>query len=120
MFQALPAAAHNIKVTASKFLLGWLLEHEHEHRQWTAGISLGLISSSLHVTDHKEKFQNISGLLEVLTSFDTDELILGNCYSVLVYGKRILSSKFEEYAYVESVLVFLLTLFLFTLKYACS
>lgn len=67
LFQVLPPAAHNIKATASKFLLGWLLEHEHEHRQWTAGISLGLISSSLHVTDHKQKFQNISGLLEVLS-----------------------------------------------------
>ncbi|KAL1203391.1 Protein RST1 [Cardamine amara subsp. amara] len=75
---ALPAAAHNIKATASKFLLGWLLEHEHEHRQWTAGISLGLISSSLHVTDHKQKFQNISGLLEVLCS-SKSTLVKGAC-----------------------------------------
>ncbi|KAJ0254105.1 Protein RST1 [Hirschfeldia incana] len=74
----LPAAAHNIKATASKFLLGWLLEHEHEHRQWTAGISLGLISSSLHVTDHKQKFQNISGLLEVLCS-SKSTLVKGAC-----------------------------------------
>ncbi|XP_024006795.1 protein RST1 isoform X2 [Eutrema salsugineum] len=76
--EALPAAAHNIKATASKFLLGWLLEHEHEHRQWTAGISLGLISSSLHVTDHKQKFQNISGLLEVLCS-SKSTLVKGAC-----------------------------------------
>ncbi|CAA7046600.1 unnamed protein product [Microthlaspi erraticum] len=75
---ALPAAAHNIKATASKYLLGWLLEHEHEHRQWTAGISLGLISSSLHVTDHKQKFQNISGLLEVLCS-SKSTLVKGAC-----------------------------------------
>ncbi|KAL0658136.1 hypothetical protein Bca4012_078721 [Brassica carinata] len=74
----LPAAAHNIKASASKFLLGWLLEHEHEHRQWTAGISLGLISSSLHVTDHKQKFQNISGLLEVLCS-SKSTLVKGAC-----------------------------------------
>ncbi|CAH8361043.1 unnamed protein product [Eruca vesicaria subsp. sativa] len=74
----LPAAAHNIKATASKFLLGWLLEHEHEHRQWTAAISLGLISSSLHVTDHKQKFQNISGLLEVLCS-SKSTLVKGAC-----------------------------------------
>ncbi|XP_010555953.1 PREDICTED: protein RST1 [Tarenaya hassleriana] len=64
----LPAAVHNIKATASKFLLDWLFKYEHEHLQWTAGISLGLISSSLHATDHKQKFQNISGLLEVLCS----------------------------------------------------
>ncbi|KFK33679.1 hypothetical protein AALP_AA5G045700 [Arabis alpina] len=75
---ALPAAAHNIKVTASKFLLGWLLEHEYEHRQWTAGISLGLISLSLHVTDHKQKFENISGLLEVLCS-SKSTLVKGAC-----------------------------------------
>ncbi|CAN8266162.1 unnamed protein product [Cochlearia groenlandica] len=74
----LPAAVHNIKATASKFMLGWLSEHEHEHRQWTAGISLGLISSSLHVTDHKQKFQNISGLIEVLYS-SKSTLVKGAC-----------------------------------------
>lgn len=64
-FQVLPQSAHAIKSTASKFLLSWLFQHEHEHRQWSAAISIGLISSSLHVTDHKQKFQNINGLLEV-------------------------------------------------------
>ncbi|XVF58012.1 hypothetical protein PTKIN_Ptkin07bG0028200 [Pterospermum kingtungense] len=60
----LPPSAHTIKSTASKFLLGWLFQYEHEHRQWSAAMSLGLITSSLHVTDHKQKFQNINGLLE--------------------------------------------------------
>ncbi|KAJ8775089.1 hypothetical protein K2173_020093 [Erythroxylum novogranatense] len=62
----LPPSAHTIKAAASKFLLNCLFQHEHEFRQWTAAISLGLISSCLHVTDHKQKFQNINGLMEVL------------------------------------------------------
>jgi hypothetical protein len=66
--QVLPPSAHTVKSTASKFLLNWLFQHEHEHRQWSAAISLGLISSCLHVTDHKQKYQNITGLVEVGTS----------------------------------------------------
>ncbi|PON84247.1 Armadillo-type fold containing protein [Trema orientale] len=72
----LPPSVHTVKSAASKFLLSWLFQHEHEHRQWSAAISLGLISSCLHVTDHKQKFQNINGLLEVLC----------NCKSTLVKG----------------------------------
>ncbi|KAG2261355.1 hypothetical protein Bca52824_068434 [Brassica carinata] len=93
----LPAAAHNIKATASKFLLGWLLEHEHEHRQWTAGISLGLISSSLHVTDHKQKFQNISGLLEVLCS-SKSTLVKGACGVGLGFSCQDLLTRTEASA----------------------
>ncbi|XP_044502428.1 protein RST1 isoform X3 [Mangifera indica] len=74
----LPPSAHTIKSTASKFLLGWLFQHEHEHRQWSAAISLGLISRSLHVTDHKQKFQNINGLLEVLCG-SRSILVRGAC-----------------------------------------
>ncbi|KAH0923800.1 hypothetical protein HID58_023818 [Brassica napus] len=93
----LPPAAHNIKATASKFLLGWLLEHEHEHRQWTAGISLGLISSSLHVTDHKQKFQNISGLLEVLCS-SKSTLVKGACGVGLGFSCQDLLTRTEASA----------------------
>lgn len=64
-FQVLPASAHVVKATASKFLLDWLSQHEHEYRQWSAAISLGVISSCLHLTDHKQKFENINALLEV-------------------------------------------------------
>jgi hypothetical protein len=66
-YQVLPPSAHSVKSTASEFLLNWLFHHEHEHRQWSAAISLGLNSSCLHVTDHKQKFQIISGLVEVCT-----------------------------------------------------
>lgn len=67
--QVLPPSVHTVKSAASKFLLEWLLQREHEHRQWSAAISLGLISSCLHVTDHKERYDNITGLLEVFFSF---------------------------------------------------
>ncbi|KAH9602275.1 hypothetical protein KSS87_015436 [Heliosperma pusillum] len=61
----LPASAHDVKLTASKFLLGWLSQHEHEHRQWSAAIAIGAISSCLHATDRQQKLQCVSGLLEV-------------------------------------------------------
>ncbi|XP_038703770.1 protein RST1 isoform X2 [Tripterygium wilfordii] len=74
----LPPSSHAIKSTASKFLLNWLFQYEHEHRQWSAALSLGLISSCLHVTDHKQKFQNINGLLEVLCG-SKSTLVKGAC-----------------------------------------
>ncbi|KAK8604219.1 hypothetical protein V6N13_099168 [Hibiscus sabdariffa] len=74
----LPPSAHIIKSTASKFLLGWLFQYEHEHRQWSASMSLGLISSSLHVTDHEQKFMNITGLLEVLCH-SKSSIVKGAC-----------------------------------------
>ncbi|KAL2335728.1 hypothetical protein Fmac_016941 [Flemingia macrophylla] len=74
----LPPSVHTVKSAASKFLLEWLLQHEHEHRQWSAAISLGLISGCLHVTDHKQRYHNITGLLEVL--FDSkSSLVKGAC-----------------------------------------
>ncbi|GFZ19040.1 ARM repeat superfamily protein [Actinidia rufa] len=76
--EVLPPSAHAIKSTASKFLLDWLFQYEHEHRQWSAAISLGLISSCLHVTDHKQKFQNIKALLEV-ASCSSSTLVKGAC-----------------------------------------
>ncbi|WJX70216.1 hypothetical protein P8452_54347 [Trifolium repens] len=74
----LPPSVHTVKSAASKFLLEWLLQHEHEHRQWSAAISLGLVSSCLHVTDHKERYHNITGLLEVLF-VSKSSLVKGAC-----------------------------------------
>lgn len=54
-----------VKVVASKFLLSWLFQHEHEHRQWSAAIAVGVISSCLHLTDRQHKLQCMNGLLEV-------------------------------------------------------
>ncbi|XP_028069666.1 protein RST1 isoform X6 [Camellia sinensis] len=76
--QVLPPSAHAVKSTASKFLLDWLFQYEHEHRQWSAAISLGLISSCLHVTDHKQKFQNIEALIQV-SSCSRSTLVKGAC-----------------------------------------
>ncbi|GMH24228.1 hypothetical protein Nepgr_026071 [Nepenthes gracilis] len=75
---ALPPSAHAIKATASKFLLNWLFQYEHEHRQWSAAISLGLVSSVLHVTDRKQKIQNINGLIKVAHD-SRNVLIKGAC-----------------------------------------
>nr|GMC62090.1 protein RST1 isoform X1 [Ipomoea batatas] len=74
----LPLSDHAIKSTASKFLLSWLFQHEHEYRQWSAAISLGLISSFLHVTDRKQKVEYINALLEVL-SVSKSTLVKGAC-----------------------------------------
>ncbi|XP_058778644.1 protein RST1-like isoform X1 [Vicia villosa] len=74
----LPPSVHTVKSAASKFLLEWLLQHEHEHHQWSAAISIGLISSCLHVTDHKERYHNITGLLEVLF-VSKSSLVKGAC-----------------------------------------
>ncbi|XP_060192465.1 protein RST1 isoform X2 [Lycium barbarum] len=74
----LPASAHAVKATASKFLLDWLFQHEHEYRQWSAAISLGVVSSCLHLTDHKQKFENINALLEV-ASVSKSTLVKGAC-----------------------------------------
>ncbi|KAI8028996.1 Protein RST1 [Camellia lanceoleosa] len=76
--EVLPPSAHAVKSTASKFLLDWLFQYEHEHRQWSAAISLGLISSCLHVTDHKQKFQNIEALIQV-SSCSRSTLVKGAC-----------------------------------------
>jgi hypothetical protein len=74
----LPPSAHAIKSAASKFLLNWIFEYEHEYQQWSAAIALGAISSCLHVTDHKEKFQNINALLEV-AFVSKSTLVKGAC-----------------------------------------
>ncbi|XP_043707046.1 protein RST1 isoform X3 [Telopea speciosissima] len=74
----LPPSAHAITATASKFLLKWLFQYEHEYRQWSAAIALGLLSRCLHATDHKPKFQIIAGLLEVALS-SKSTLVKGAC-----------------------------------------
>ncbi|KAE8651262.1 protein RST1 isoform X2 [Cucumis sativus] len=87
----LPQAAHAVKSTASKFLLNWLFQHEHELHQWSSAISLGIISRCLHVTDHKLKFQIVSGLLEVL-SVTKSTLVKGACGVGLGYSSHDLFS----------------------------
>ncbi|GMJ04271.1 ECERIFERUM 13, RESURRECTION1 [Hibiscus trionum] len=90
----LPPSSHIIKSTASKFLLGWLFQYEHEHRQWSAAMSLGLISSSLHVTDHEQKFMNITGLLEVLCC-SKSSIVKGACGIGLGFSCQDLLSRVE-------------------------
>lgn len=63
--QVLPPSAHTVQPAASKCVLSWLVQPEHQHRKWSAAISLGLISRCLHVGNHKKKFENIVRLVEV-------------------------------------------------------
>lgn len=89
-----PPSAHATKANASKFLLSWLFQHEHEYRQWSAAISLGVISSCLHVTDHKQKFQNIDALLEV-ASVSRSTLVRGACGVALGYACQDILTRFQ-------------------------
>ncbi|KAF8037585.1 hypothetical protein BT93_B0463 [Corymbia citriodora subsp. variegata] len=91
----LPQSAHTVISAASKFLLNWLFQFEHEHRQWSAAISLGVISSCLHVTDHKLKFQNISGLIEVLSS-SKSTFVKGACGVGLGFSCQDLLTRTES------------------------
>ncbi|KAL3526395.1 hypothetical protein ACH5RR_011051 [Cinchona calisaya] len=74
----LPQPVDAVKSSSSKFLLDWLFQYEHEYRQWSAAISLGLVSSCLHLTDHKQKYENINALLEV-ASISKSTLVKGAC-----------------------------------------
>ncbi|KAJ0711363.1 hypothetical protein HanOQP8_Chr09g0323011 [Helianthus annuus] len=90
----LPPSAHATKASASKFLLSWLFQHEHEYRQWSAAISLGIISSCLHVTDHKQKSQTINALLEV-ACMSKSTLVRGACGVALGYSCQDLLTRFQ-------------------------
>ncbi|KAJ6965744.1 hypothetical protein NC652_003584 [Populus alba x Populus x berolinensis] len=90
----LAPSTHTVKSTASKFLLNWLFQNEHDHRQWSAAISLGLVSSCLHVTDHKQKFENINGLIKVLHG-SKSILVKGACGLGLGFACQDLLTRFK-------------------------
>ncbi|KAL9254781.1 RST1-like protein [Drosera capensis] len=75
---ALPPSVHAAKETASKFLSNWLFQHEHEHRQWAAAISLGFVSSVLHTTDREQKLHNVNGLIQAAQD-SRSTLVKGAC-----------------------------------------
>ncbi|CAN1187109.1 Protein RST1 [Linum perenne] len=93
--QVLPTSAHTVKSAASNFLLNWLFQHEHEHRQWSAAMSLGLITTSLHVTDHKQNFENINGLLKVLCK-SRSTLVKGACGVSLGFSCEDLLTRVDD------------------------
>ncbi|CAK7328106.1 unnamed protein product [Dovyalis caffra] len=90
----LPPSTHTVKSTASKFLLNWLFQNEHDHRQWSAAISLGLVSGCLHVTDNKQKFENITGLIKVLHG-SKSILVKGACGLSLGFACQDLLTRVE-------------------------
>ncbi|KAJ0962529.1 hypothetical protein J5N97_027651 [Dioscorea zingiberensis] len=73
-----PPSAHAVTSSAAEFLLNWLFEYQHEHQQWSAAISLGLISNYFHATDRQLKFEIIRGLLKVLDD-SKSHLVKGAC-----------------------------------------
>ncbi|CAM8922813.1 unnamed protein product [Rhodiola kirilowii] len=74
----LPPSVHAVKAKSTQFLLTWLSSNEHEYRQWSAALSLGVVSRCLHITDHKLKLQIINGLIEVACN-SKSTLVKGAC-----------------------------------------
>ncbi|KAG9459403.1 hypothetical protein H6P81_003911 [Aristolochia fimbriata] len=91
----LPTSAHVVITAASKFLLKWLFQYEHEHRQWTSAISLGLVSCCLHPTDSQQRFQVITGLLKVASEAKSI-LVRGACGVGLGLASQALLPKAEH------------------------
>ncbi|XP_065012518.1 protein RST1-like isoform X1 [Musa acuminata AAA Group] len=81
----LPSSAHMVISAASEFLLKWLLEYEHEQRQWSAAISLGLVSTCFDATDWKQRFEVVNGLLKVLCE-SKSHLVKGACGMALGFA----------------------------------
>ncbi|XP_026387269.1 protein RST1-like isoform X3 [Papaver somniferum] len=90
----LPPSAHAITTTASKFLLKLLYQYEHEHKQWSAAVGLGLVSGCVHSTDRKHKYQIISGLLKVGYS-SKSSLVKGACMVGLGFASQDLLTRVE-------------------------
>ncbi|XP_056699417.1 protein RST1 isoform X3 [Spinacia oleracea] len=88
----LPASVHPVKVMASKFLLNWLFQYEHEHLQWSAAISIGVISTCLHSTDRQQKLECVNGLIEV-ASDSRNILVKGACGVGLGYSCKDLLTR---------------------------
>ncbi|XP_078439731.1 ARM repeat superfamily protein [Wolffia australiana] len=74
----LPPSGFMVLSKASNFLLKWLFQNEHEHRQWSAALSLGLVSTSLHVTDNSRKVEIVTALLKVVHT-SRSYLVKGAC-----------------------------------------
>ncbi|GJN37363.1 hypothetical protein PR202_gb26305 [Eleusine coracana subsp. coracana] len=122
IFKIVPPAAHLVVSSAAEFLVRWLLQYEHEHQQWSAAVSLGLIFNCFHPTDKKSKFQVIKGLLEVISKTES-YLVKGACGLALGYACHGLltgahnaaepeveaTTKLNERASVEDILHTLVT-----------
>ncbi|ONM29760.1 Protein RST1, partial [Zea mays] len=118
-----PPTAHLVVSSVSDFLLKWLLQYEHEHKQWSAALSLGLIFNCFHPTDKKSRLQVINGFLEVISKTESClvkgacGLALGYvCHGLLTRAHNAVDSEVEaitqlnERASVEDILHALVTL----------
>ncbi|XP_021714908.1 protein RST1-like isoform X2 [Chenopodium quinoa] len=77
---SMPRVAENIALAVGAFCM-----YEHEHRQWSAAISIGVISTCLHSTDRQQKFQCVNGLIEVVCE-SRNILVKGACGIGLGYS----------------------------------
>ncbi|GLJ05985.1 hypothetical protein SUGI_0029950 [Cryptomeria japonica] len=98
----LPSSVHNLAPDASEFLLHWLGQDAHEYKQWTSAISLGLLSTCLHITDWKNRYEIIFSLLKVAGRSDRS-LVVGGCgvglgfaCQGLLHGDSVGAGKQEE------------------------
>ncbi|KAJ3694479.1 hypothetical protein LUZ60_009959 [Juncus effusus] len=107
-----PDSAHFVVSDVSDFLLKWLFEFEHEHKQWTAAICLGFIADCFHPTDQKTKFKVINALHEVICKSESD-FVRGACGAGLGFASKSLfkssqeinsTSKSEETKLLETIL----------------
>ncbi|KAJ4765519.1 Protein RST1 [Rhynchospora pubera] len=108
----IPASEHFVVSNASEFLFNWLYEYGHEHKQWSAAISLGLVTSCFHPTDNQSKYKIINGLLKVLQTTESS-LVRGACGIGLGYASKcifrgvqenITSVKSEETKLLETII----------------
>ncbi|KAJ3700903.1 hypothetical protein LUZ61_004608 [Rhynchospora tenuis] len=90
-----PASEHFVVSDASEFLFNWLYEYGHEHKQWSAAFSLGLITSCFHPTDNQSKYKIINGLLKVIRTSESS-LVRGACGIGLGYASKCLFRGVQE------------------------
>ncbi|KAG8045824.1 hypothetical protein GUJ93_ZPchr0008g14044 [Zizania palustris] len=95
-----PPTSHLVISSASGFLLKWLFQYEHEHQQWSAALSLGLMSNCFHPTDKRSKLQVINGLLEVITKTESC-LVKGACGLGLGYSCQALLTRADNTSDLE-------------------
>ncbi|KAJ1684988.1 hypothetical protein LUZ63_016378 [Rhynchospora breviuscula] len=91
----IPASEHFVVSDASEFLFNWLYEYGHEHKQWSAALSLGLVTSCFHPTDNQSKYKIINGLLKVIQTSESS-LVRGACGIGLGYASKCLFRGVQE------------------------
>ncbi|XP_020572456.1 protein RST1 isoform X2 [Phalaenopsis equestris] len=89
-----PSSCYAVISSASDFLLKWLVDCKHEHRQWSSAISLGVISNCFHATDKMQRMNVITVLMK--EAFNSkSQLVMGACGLALGFACQGLLSSVE-------------------------